>query len=150
MLPEHCRNAGIAKAEKALRELTDAADQLGIAAKATDLLVSLWNAFHPGGLPPLVRYAAPILDKPAGGCRRDTSLDRPNLDRIASPRGQALLQEVLRGEISQRQASLKLDVHHSVFCNAVRRLRKERQQQRAAPSANDSAETTLTFSLKSH
>jgi hypothetical protein len=149
MAPEHYRSAGIAKAEKALRELTDAADQLGIADKATRLLVCLWDLFHPGRLPPLVRHKAPILDKPnlTPTIWRGA---RCNLRRIDSTEGRAALQDVLLGLLSHREAARKLGAHPNAVCDAVRRLRQEGQQPPAAPPANDAAEIALTCSLKSH
>jgi hypothetical protein len=148
MLPEHGRIAGMAKAEKALNDLTDAAFHLGIAHKTTDLLVSLWNAFHPGGPPPYVFHKPPIH---GGHEARTPTTPNPttwrgkrcNLERLDSPEGRAALQDVLLGRCSQRQAALKLGVHPSTFGDALRRLRQERQ------SANDPAEIAQAFSLTS-
>jgi hypothetical protein len=146
MLPEHSRNAGIAKAEKALHDLTDAAFLLGIGDKATDILVSLWNKFHPGAPPPLVRHTPPILGKRASDPTRKRKRGwRCNLERIDSPAGQALLQEVLAGVLSHRQAALKLGVHPKTFGNAVRRVRRERQRQQT----DGPAEIAFSLSLKS-
>jgi hypothetical protein len=147
MLPEYGRAAGIAKAERALRDLTDAAAHLGIADRVTGLLVTLWDAFHPGGPPPLVRHKEPVLDKPAPDPTRKPQRGlRCNVDRVASPEGETVLQDVLAGLLSQREAARKLEVHPSAVCDAVRRLRQERHQQ----PADAAAETALTFSPTSH
>jgi hypothetical protein len=145
MLPEYGRAAGIAKAERALRELTDAAAHLGIADRVTDLLVTLWDAFHPGARPPLVRHKEPVLDKPESGATPRRGL-RCNVERVDSPEGEAVLQDVLLGLLSQREAARKLGVHPNSVCDAVRRLRQERQRQ----PADAPAEIALTFSPSSH
>jgi len=153
MLSEYGRAAGIAKAEKALNDLTDAAFHLGIAEKTTGLLVSLWNAFN-GAPPPYVFHKPPIHGKretripttPTPTTRRGASCD---LNRLASPEGQAVLQDVLRGLLSQREAARKLGVHPNSVCDAVRRLRQVRQERQQQP-ADAPAETALTFSPTSH
>ena len=143
MLPDHCRAAGVAKAERAINDLTDAADHLGIADRVTGLLVALWDSFHPGGPAPLVRHKEPVPDKPAPDpTRKPQRGSRCNVDRVDSPEGEAVLQDVLRGLLSQREAARKLDVHPNSVCDAVRRLRQE--------AVGDPAEIALTFSPTSH
>ncbi len=124
-LPLHCREAGVKRAEKALDELTDAASQLNIADLFTEPIVALWNALHRGGEPRFVRHKAPVLDKPSLDPTRNRRRGRRcNLERIDSPEGQAVLQDVLRGQISQRQAAFKIGVHPNAMGDAVRRMRE--------------------------
>ena len=97
MLPEYGQTAGIAKAERALQDLTDAAAHLGLAPRVTGLLVALWNAIH-GNPPPLVRHKAPVLDKPPRDPTRKAKRGpQCNIERLASPEGQQALQDVLQG-----------------------------------------------------
>jgi hypothetical protein len=135
MLSEQGRMNVTVEAERALGELTYAASRLGIAPIVTPLLVSLWESFHDGAPPPLVRHKAPVLDKPLPDPTRKAA--RPNLGRIASPEGQQALQDILQGLLTQREAARRLGVHPNAICEAVRRLRQK--------AVGDPAETVLSF-----
>jgi hypothetical protein len=142
-LPLHCREAGVRKAEKALEELTDAANLLNVSDIFTEPIISLWNALHRGGEPPLVRHKAPVLDKPSLDPTRNQRRGlRCNAERLESAEGRAALQDVLLGLLTQREAARKLGVHPNSVCDAVRRLRRE--------AIDAPAEIALTFSPTSH
>jgi len=146
-LPLHCREAGVKRAEKALKELTDAAGRLNVGDLFTEPIIALWNALHRGGLAPLVRHQPPVVDKPAPDpTRKQMRGLRCNVERLESAEGQAAMQDVLLGLLTQREAARKLGVHPNSVGDALRRLRQEKQR----PPVEAPAEISLSFSLKSH